>query len=261
MYRFEIEINTTLVLVLLTVAAVGYAGWTVWFTMRESRRADGRGRKDGRSTSSSDNKVPQADIMGKSKFVLEQGVSLPQAAVAAESEPDTEKANTFAPETVPEHPRQIAPEELDEVFGKPPEGESNEPLEIDQPLYVEPSFPEEEADDDEDENEELPLAGRHSAQGVSYENLGEAYRRVVHNPIITEREKEETGRVLLDLRHTDMFEYIVSGSPTRENRVFRLMETYLAAFAKKRMSAEAAGSPSPPKVAPAPVGFDIRDYV
>jgi hypothetical protein len=251
----------TYMLVLLTVVAVLYAGYAMYFMMRESRRADGDGKKKRQTASPSEEKRHKADIMGKSHFVLQQGVSRPQAAKAVETESNEKKGDTFAPEEVPHYPRQIAPEELDEVFGNVPEGETNEPLEIDQPLYVEPPFPEEEADDDEeDENEELPLTGRHSAQGVSYENLGEAYRRVVHNPIITEREKEETGRVLLDLKHTDMFEYIVSGSSTREDRVLHLIDTYLAAF-QKRMSTEAAESPSSPMVAPAPAGFDLRDYV
>ena len=254
-------INPTYVLIFLTVVAVLYAAWMVYFTMRESRRANGKERKGKETTSSSDGKVRKVDIMGKSKFVLEEGVSLPEAAVAVETESDTEMRDTFAPENVPEHPRQVAPDELDEVFGKPPEGEKNEPLEIEQPLYVEqPPFPEEFADDDEDENEELPLRGQTPAQGVSYENLGEAYRRVVHNPSLTIKEKEETGRILLDLRRTDMFEYIVSGDPKRENRVYDLMETYLAAF-QKMMAEREAGSPTPQNDVAALQGFSVLDYV
>jgi hypothetical protein len=252
-------INPTHILVILTVVAVVYAVWAMYFISRDSRRADEKGSNSKLKSSPSEDRKPVSDVMGKSKFVLTRGVSLPQAATAAETEPDAKKANTFAPEKVPEHPRQIAPEELDEVFGKPPEGETNEPLDVEQPLYVEPPFPEEYADDDDDENEALPLRGRQTAQGVSYENLGDAYRRVVHNPTITKKEKEETGRVLLDLRHTDMFEYIVSGNPTREDRVMHLIDTYLSAFLK-RMSADTAESPAPPSMA-APSGFDIRDYV
>ena len=74
------------------------------------------------------------------------------------------------PTNVPEHPRQIPPEDLDEVFGVAPEGEPNEPLEIDFPLYDE-SFPDADAeepdyDEDEDDTEELPLLGRSLAQGL-----------------------------------------------------------------------------------------------
>ena len=82
----------------------------------------------------------------------------------------------------PNTPRQIPPEDLDEVFGVAPEGEPNEPLEIDFPLYDE-SFPDADAeepdyDEDEDDTEELPLLGRSLAQGVSFEQMGEAYRHV-----------------------------------------------------------------------------------
>ena len=253
-------INSTHVLVFLTVVAVVYAVWTMIFITRESRRMNGKGRKSGKIASASDDERDDDDIMGKSKFVLEESVSLPQAAVTVETEPDTEKANTFVPEKVPDHPRQVAPEELDKVFGAPPPGEANEPLAINEPLYVEqPPFPEEYADDEEDENEDLPLRGRHPARGVRYEELGEAFRRVVHNPMMTDKEEEETGRILLGLRPTDMFEYIVSGDPKREDTVIYLMDTYLAAF-QKRMSEREAGSQPPQKVSAAQE-FDIRDFV
>ena len=255
-------INPTHVLVFLTAVAVLYAAWMMYFTMRESRRANGKERKDRETASVSDIQGRDDDIMGKSKFVLTRGVSVPQAAIAVETESDTEKANTFVPEKVPDHPRQVAPDELDDVFGVPPPGETNEPLDIDQPLYVEqPPFPEEEADwgGDDDENEDLPLAGRHPAHGVRYEELGEAYRRVVHNPSLTSKEEEETGRILLDLRRTDMFEYIVSGDPKRENRVYDLMESYLAAF-QKRMAEREAESQSPLSN-PSVEGFNIRDFL
>ena len=254
-------LNPIHVLVLLTVVAVLYAAWMMYFTMRESRRANGKEREDGKTASVSDNQGRDDDIMGKSKFVLPQSVSVPHATVGTETESDTEKANTFVPEKVPDHPRQVAPDELDDVFGNPPEGEKNEPLEIEQPLYVEqPPFPEEYADDDENENEELPLRGQTPAQGVSYENLGEAYRRVVHNPSLTSKEEEETGRILLEMRRTDMFEYIVSGDPKRENRVYDLMETYLAAF-QKRIAEREAGSPTSQNEVAALQGFSVLDYV
>jgi hypothetical protein len=249
----------TCALVFLTIVAVLYASVSMYFMIRESRHANGKEQKSKETHLLSDDKAHKTEIMGKSKFVLTRGVSAPQAAIDAETESDKEKENTFAPENVPEHPRQVAPDELDKVFGEPPQSEMNEPLDIEQPLYVEPPFPEEDADDEEDENEELPLRGRTPAQGVSYENLGEAYRRVVHNPSLTSKEEEETGRILLELKPTDMFEYIVSGDPKREERVFNLMETYLAAF-QERMAAREAESRSPQQVSVSQ-GFDIRDFM
>ncbi len=240
--------TTTCILRLLTVCAVGYALWTVWYLFRESRRSN-------RRPPVSDAAPRRREIIGKSRFVLDRRRSLPQAAVAA----GTEKEPIFAPASAPEHPRQIPPEDLDEVFGEVPAGEQNEPLDIYYPLYEE-SFPDTEAEesDDEDETEELPLLGRSLAQGVSFEQMGEVYRHVVHDPPITDDQKEETGRLLLGLKETDMFETIVSGCPDGNDRVKNLIDTYLSAF-HRRMAAEAAESPSPQGVVPE--GFDVRDYV
>lgn len=244
--------TTTCILRLLTVCAVGYALWTVWYLFRESRRSNRRPPVSGVAPR-------RKEIIGKSRFVLDRRRSLPQAAVAAKTEKGIEKEDIFAPASVPEHPRQIPPEDLDEVFGDVPAGERNEPLDIYYPLYEE-SFPDTEAEepDDEDETEEQPLPGRSLAQGVSFEQMGEVYRHVVHDPPITDYQKEETGRLLLGLKETDMFEAIVSGCPDGNDRVKNLIDTYLSAF-HRRMVAEAAESPS--SQGAVPDGFDVRNYV
>ena len=236
----------------MTVCAVGYALWTVWYLFRESRRCHRRPPVSGAAPR-------RREIIGKSRFVLDRRRSLPQAAIAAETEKGIEKEPIFASASAPEHPRQIPPEDLDEVFGEVPAGERNEPLDIYYPLYEE-SFPDMEAEepDDEDETEELPFLGRSLAQGVSFEQMGEVYRHVVHDPPITDEQKEETGRLLLGLKETDMFEAIVSGCPDGNDRVKNLIDTYLSAF-HRRMVAETAESPSAQGVVPE--GFDVRDYV
>lgn len=244
--------TTTCILRLLTVCAVGYALWAAWYLFRESLRSNRRQPVSGAAPR-------RWEIIGKSRFVLDRRRSLPQAAVAAKTEKGIEKEPIFASASAPEHPRQIRPEDLDEVFGEVPAGEQNEPLDIYYPLYEE-SFPDTEAEesDDEDETEELPLLGRSLAQGVSFEQMSEVYRHVVHDPPITDDQKEETGRLLLGLKETDMFEAIVSGCPDGNDRVKNLIDTYLSAL-HRRMAAEAAESPSPQGVVPE--GFDVRDYV
>ena len=244
--------TTTCILRLLTACAVGYALWAAWYLFRESRRSN-------RRPPVSDAAPRRKEIIGKSRFVLDRRRSLPQAAIAVETEKGIEKEPIFASASAPEHPRQIPSEELDEVFGEVPAGEQNEPLDIYYPLYEE-SFPDTEADepDDEDETEELPLLGRSLAQGVSFEQMGEVYRHVVHDPPITDEQKEETGRLLLGLKETDMFEAIVSGCPDGNDKVKHLIDTYLSAF-HRRMAAEAAESPS--SQGAVPDGFDVRNYV
>lgn len=253
-------ITTTEVLVFLSVVAVLYTFWMMYFILAESRRNRKRPKPDNKV--SPPDKNSKEDIVGKSRFVLPlYGQPMPKAAVESETESDKKKENIFVPENVPEHPRQVATDELDEVFGAVPEGEDNKPLDIDYPLYVEP-FPEEEAaerdDENEDEDEDLPLVGSLSARGASFDQLGDAYRQVVHNPSITEEEKEDTGRILLSLRHTDMFEAIVSGFPEREDKVTTLIDAYLSAFHKRT----AQGSAQSPSVqGDLPEGFTVRDYV
>ena len=115
--------TTTCILRLLTVCAVGYALWAAWYLFRESRRSN-------RRLPVSDAAPRRREIIGKSRFVLDRRRSLPQAAVAAKTEKGIEKEPIFAPASAPEHPRQIPPEDLDEVFGEVPAGEQNEPLDI-----------------------------------------------------------------------------------------------------------------------------------
>lgn len=255
-----ITINSHTVLVLLIVFAVIYAVWTMVYLTGEKRRSGKMGRKNGNANEEQTTKRKKGDIVGKSRFVLPlSGHSQTEATVTTENESDTKKENIFAPASVPEHPRQIAPEELDDVFGAVPEGETNEPLDIDYPLQVKP-FPEEEAEEteDEDESEDLPFRGKPVAQGVSFEQMGEAYRHVVHNPTITDEQKEETGRVLLNLKGTDMFEAIVSGQPGRDDKVDILINTYLTAFQKRVAERSAENEPSQGEV---PMGFDVRNFM
>lgn len=249
-----ITINSRTILVLLIVFAVIYAVWTMVYLNRLGKTV----KKKSDTKEANPAKRKKGDIIGKSRFVLPlSGQSRTEAAVTPETELDTEKENIFAPASVPEHPRQIAPEELDEVFGAVPEGETNEPLDIDYPLQVKP-FPEEEAEETEDESEDLPFRGKPAAQGVSFEQMGEAYRQVVHNPIITDEQQEETGRVLLNLKGTDMFEAIVSGQPGRGDKVDILINTYLAAFQKKVAERSAESLPPQGEV---PTGFDVRNFM
>lgn len=252
-------VNTTHVLIVLSVVAVLYAAWMMYFTMRESRRSEKDGKTGG--TSSPPEKKRKEDIVGKSRFVLpSRRHSQPLTAIESENENRIANDDIFAQENVPQHPRQIAPEELDDVFGIPPEGEANDPLDMDYPLYEVKPFPEEEADEPEDEEEtdDSIRADKSYAQGASFEELGEAYRRVVHNPSMTDEQKEETGRILLNLKETDMYGVIISGKPEREDKVTALIDTYLSAF-HKRM-AEGSAESQPPQ-GTVPTGFNVRDFV
>jgi hypothetical protein len=252
-----IAITPSTILALLVAFTVLYALWTMFFFISENRRL----RKENREAmlKKQDEKKRKGDIIGKSLFVLKERIQAPQTAKDPDSEKDNGKENIFVPSDVPiEHSRVIPADELDEVFGDVPPGQANLPLDIDCPMPEVPDWEDEENQDGEEEYEALPVSGRLLAEGISFEQMGEAYRTVVHNPILTEEKKEETGRVLLHLKHTDMFEAMVSGEPERGDRVGGLIDSYLKAFHQRK--AEQPGEDKPP-AAPVPKGFDVRKYV
>ena len=247
-----ITITSNTVLALLVAFAILYALWTMYFFISENRRF----QKENRETMlrEQDSKKNKGDIVGKSQFVLRERIPVTQTAKEADNEKDKGKGNIFALSDVPkEHSRIIPVSELDEVFGEVPPGEANPPLDIDCPIPEEP-----EPEDEEEEYEALQVSGRSLAEGISFEQMGEAYRTVVHNPIITEEKKEETGRVLLHLKHTDMFEAMVSGEPEREDRVGGLINSYLKAFHQRKERKKEKDKPSATSV---PKEFDVRNYV
>lgn len=247
-----ITITPNTVLAMLVAFAIIYALWTMHFFISENRRY--RKENSEAMLREKDKKKNKGDIVGKSQFVLKERIPVPQTATVPDNEKDKGKENIFVPSDVPkEHSRIIPVSELDEVFGEVPPGEANPPLDIDCPIPEEP-----EPADEEEEYEALQVSGRSLAEGISFEQMGEAYRTVVHNPIITEEKKEETGRVLLHLKHTDMFEAMVSGEPEREDRVGGLINSYLKAFHQRKAGESGEIKPSASSV---PKGFDIRNYV
>ena len=247
-----ITITPNTVLAMLVAFAILYSLWTMHFFISENRRF----RKENRETMlrEQDRKKNKGDIVGKSQFVLKERIPVTQTAKEADNEKEKGKGNIFALSDVPkEHSRIIPADKLDEVFGEVPPGEANPPLDIDCPMSEEPEY-----EDEEEEYEALQVSGRSLAEGISFEQMGEAYRTVVHNPIITEEKKEETGRVLLHLKHTDMFEAMVSGEPEREDRVDGLIDSYLKAFHQRKAERSGEDKPSATSV---PKGFDVRNYV
>lgn len=242
----------TAVLVALALFAAGYALWVARWFLRGQRTA-------GTKQASPPKAEARLAIIGKSRFTMpHRSQATPTAATGSENVKEAEKAGIFAGASVHEYPRQIPPEKLDEVFGVPPAGENNDPEPYEAPLYEEEPFPdfeaeiEREMDEDEGEHDDTqPPAGRSLAKGVRFEQISEAYRTVAHDNPLTDEKQQETGRTLLGLKQTDMFEAIVSAAPDGNDKVSRLIDAYLTAF-QRRIAAEDAGGPSPQ--APVPEG-------
>ena len=170
------------------------------------------------------------EILGKSSFVLSVSVPLnatlkPLEATEEEKEKAVEKDDTFVPE--PEkHPLQVPDEELDEVFNNtPPEGEENEPMDIDVSL------------DYEEEDERLQGCGASGAiaSGVSFEDMCAAVKVLAKaKETVSEQEEKEAGRTLTELQHTDMFEQLTANLPQRAERVTELINRHMENFRQER---------------------------
>lgn len=199
----------------------------------------------------------KADIVGKSKFQLSH--SQPEAATSPEDENPTKKASIFAPSNEIKPSAQLPPEELDEAFSDTPSDENNEPMDIYYPLEYETDEEVNNEPDEEEETEEVEgMAQAAYASGVPFEDLGNAVITVSQIEKATQAEKTMAGATLLEMRQTDLFEQLVSGSPDRRETVSILMDERLAAFYRTKDAEAGANTPDSRK---APDSFDIRDYV
>lgn len=203
--------------------------------------------------------APKEDIIGKSKFDLRQ--SRTEATTLINNEKEKENASIFVEEEEKKTSATIPLDKLDEVFSKDdlPDKDSNEiNLEIENtPPEFEPDNDSEEIDEEETEEEDTEgRAGVSMASGLDFNNLASMMRTVETPDNATSEEKEEAGRVLVEIRKTDMFEQVVSGEPKKKVVVSSLMDDYFAAFHLKQQEARELEEPT----VRAPKEFDVRRF-
>ena len=204
---------------------------------------------------------PKEDIIGKSGFDLRH--SLPQATTLIKSEKREGNTPTFASENVKEEtqntPAAIPPSELDRVFSSGVE--TDDSGEIDLVINDEPEG-EESGDygdqvDTEESEEAGGLSGVSMATGVNFDDLSGMVKTVENPDAASPEEREEAGRVITEIRKTDMFEQIVSGEPKKKTAAGKLMDDYFAAYhRRKRETGEITDEPG----VRAPKDFDIRAF-
>ena len=203
--------------------------------------------------------VPKEDIIGKSKFDIRQ--SRTEATTLINNEKEKENASIFVEKEENKTSVAIPLDKLDEVFSKDDlsDKDSNEiNLEIENtPPEFEPDNDSEEIDEEETEEEDTEgRAGVSMASGLDFNNLASMMRTVETPDNATSEEKEEAGRVLVEIRKTDMFEQVVSGEPKKKVVVSSLMDDYFTAFHRKQQE---AGELEEPTVR-APKEFDVRRF-
>jgi hypothetical protein len=93
------------------------------------------------------------------------------------------------------------------------------------------------------------------ATGVNFDDLSGMVKTVDNPDNATPEEKEEAGRVLAEVRQTDMFEQVVSGEPKKKVTAGRLMDDYFAAYHRRKRETM-TDEPS----VKAPEGFDPRAF-
>ena len=198
--------------------------------------------------------APKEDIIGKSKFDLRQ--SRTEATTLINNEKEKENASIFAEEEDKKTSVAIPLDKLDEVFSNDDlsDKDSNEiNVEIENtPPEFEPDNDSEEIDEEEDTE---GRAGVSMASGLDFNNLVSMMRTVETPDNATSEEKEEAGRVLVEIRKTDMFEQVVSGKPKKKVVVSSLMDDYFSAFQRKQREAEEIVEP----IVKAPTDFNVRN--
>ena len=202
--------------------------------------------------------APKEDIIGKSKFDLRQ--SRTEATTLINNEKEKENASIFVEEEEKRTSAAIPLDKLDEVFSNDDlsDKDSNEiNLEIENtPPEFEPDNDSEEIDEEETEEEDTEgRAGVSMASGLDFNNLVSMMRTVETLDNATAEEKEEAGRVLVEIRKTDMFEQVVSGKPKKKVVVSSLMDDYFSAFQHKQREAEKIVEPT----VKAPTDFNVRN--
>lgn len=201
--------------------------------------------------------APKEDIIGKSKFDIRQ--SRTEATTLINNEKENENASIFVEKEEKKTSVVIPLDKLDEVFSTDNKTEENSDeinLEIENtPPEFEPDNDSEEIDETESEEEDTEgRAGVSMALGLDFNNLASMVRTVETPDNATSEEKEEAGRVLVEIRKTDMFEQVVSGEPKKKVVVSSLMDDYFAAFHRKQQEAGELDEP----IVKTPTDFDIR---
>lgn len=237
-------------LLLLSSVAIFYILWIIIYFEREKWQENRKPPDEKKNLFPLFSGKPK-EIMGKSKFTMPDSKMKQNRESESDVEEDKKNDDTFAESNAPEHPRQVPAEELDKVF----EEEENNKMDFEYPL------PEEDPDEEEDEenqDEDLPIHSQTQTRKTrTFEEMGEAITAVVHNPPMTDDKKRDTGRILLEMKQTDMFEAVVSGNQEREKRVTNLIDYYLSGFYTTQPDSS-GGSPSPQAV---PFDFDIRNFL
>lgn len=238
-------------------AIVLYSLFLALYLLREQivRRKNGAAKK---SVLNPFRSTVKEDIIGKSKFDLRQ--SRTEATTLNNNEKRIKNATIFAVESkkeAPVTPPSVESETLLSDMNMTDEDSNEINLVIENtPPEFEPEYDNEEVDEEETDDEDAEgVAGGSIALGLGFDDLAGMVRTVESAAVATSEEKEEAGRVLVEIRQTEMFEQVVSDEP-KKRVVSELMDDYFSAYHRKKQQLTEANEPT----VKAPKDFDVRSF-
>ena len=196
--------------------------------------------------------VLKTDIVGKSRF---EGVRSQTEVTTSVSRGKPDEKEEIASS-------EVSQESSDDTYSdNPPDDEELELLDISVPLeyeYEDENDDDSDGDDDNDgdeydEEETENEAPANTALGLDFDSLVSTLKTVDKDEKATPEERQKAGKVLVEIRKTDMFEQIVSGKPSRASTVSSVMSEHLAAF----YASQNVGTPT----RTAPKDFDVNKFV
>lgn len=201
---------------------------------------------------------PKEDIVGKSKFTMRH--SKPEATTLEMSEKAIENHAIFADvnaQAAAEIPSgNVLPAEREQVETSGHTAD-NSGEEIDIVIENEPEG-EFETDDEDLDTWESEAAEDETASsratGIGFDDLAGVVQTVGNAENATTEEREEAGRVLAEIRKTEIFGQLVSDEPKKKEVVSNLMDDYFSAYYRQR---EAYPEPT----VKAPANFNVRSMV
>lgn len=237
----------------IVLYALVFAIYLLWERMQKRKKnaAKNPGFNPFRST-------PKEDIVGKSKFDLRQ--SRTEATTLIHNEKRNENEPIFADDNKKDAPVTPPLVESETVLsGKSMTDENSNEINLvieNTPPEFEPEYNNEDVDEEETEDEDTEgVAGVSMALGLGFDDLAGMVRTVDAADVATTEEKEEAGRVLVEIRKTEMFDQVADDEP-KKKVVSALMDDYFSAFHRKKRE---AGETDEPTVK-APKDFNVRSF-
>ena len=216
-----------------------------------------RRRKRAKTKSFSTSRItPESEVIGKSNFTLRN--SKQQATSLEISGKQTDNPSIFAGEIgqadVPETLGKVETTHVESGSLPDPAGDISGEIDIfienELEGEMEPGY-DDGLDYEETEVDDEQTGGR-MALGIGFDELSGAIRTVETAEKATEEQREEAGRVLAEVRKTELFNQ-VAPDETRKKIVSSLMDDYFATYYRKREA-------QPQPAVKAPKDFDVRSF-